>query len=88
MHLEEHILETFILVNEKWYRNSWKQFDRLKNIDQKYCCSSCCDISANKYGFKCKKSLRFWENNGWINEIQINKWKGVVSGFRCKLINL
>ena len=23
-------------VNEKWYRKSWKEFDQLKNIDQKY----------------------------------------------------
>ena len=23
-------------VNDKWYKNSWKEFDVLKNIDQKY----------------------------------------------------
>ena len=23
-------------VNCKWYKKSWKQFDELKNIDQKY----------------------------------------------------
>ena len=23
----------------------------------------------NKYGVKCRTSLRFWENKGWINEI-------------------
>ena len=23
-------------VNGKWYRKSWKEFDELKNIDQKY----------------------------------------------------
>ena len=27
-------------VNEKWYRKSWKEFDQLKDIDQKYYCSS------------------------------------------------
>ena len=24
-------------VNGKWYRNSWKEFGELKDIDQKYC---------------------------------------------------
>ena len=23
-------------IYDKWYRNSWKEFDQLKNIDQKY----------------------------------------------------
>ena len=41
----------------------------MKNIDQKYCCSSYYDCGVNKYGVKCKRSLRFWENKGWINEI-------------------
>ena len=27
-------------VNEKWCRKSWKEFDHLKNIDQKFYCSS------------------------------------------------
>ena len=27
------------------------------------------DVSVNKYGFKYRTSLRFWENKGWINEI-------------------
>ena len=25
--------------NETWYRKSWKEFDQLKDIDQKYYCS-------------------------------------------------
>ena len=25
-------------VNWKWYKKSWKDFDQLKNIDQKYYC--------------------------------------------------
>ena len=52
-------------INEKWHKNSWKEFDQLKNIDQKYYY----DVSVNKYGVKCGTSLRFWENKGWINEI-------------------
>ena len=28
----------------------------------------------NKYGAKCETSLRFWENNGWINKIDPYGW--------------
>ena len=44
-------------VNGKWYKRSWKEFDQLKNIDQKYYCSDYYDVSVNKYGVKCEKSL-------------------------------
>ena len=40
-------------VNDKWYKNSWKKFDVLKDIDQKYYCSNHYDVSVNKYGVKC-----------------------------------
>ena len=23
-------------INDKWYKKSWKEFDQLKDIDQKY----------------------------------------------------
>ena len=35
-------------VNDKWYQKSWKEFDVLENIDQKYYCSNCYDVSVNK----------------------------------------
>ena len=57
-------------VNRKWYRNSWKELDQLKDIDQRYYS----DVSVNKYGVKCGISLRFWENKGWINEIDPYGW--------------
>ena len=56
-------------VTDKWYKNSWKKFDVLKNIDQKYYCSNYHDASINKYGVKCGTSLRFWENKRWIYSI-------------------
>ena len=43
-------------VNEKWFRKSWKEFDQLKDIDQKYFCSRYYDVSVNKYGAKCRTS--------------------------------
>ena len=61
-------------VNRKWCRNSWKEFDQLKHIDQKYYCSDYYDISVNKYDIKCGTLLRFWENKGWINEIDPEGW--------------
>ena len=48
---------------------SWKEFEQLKDIDQKYYCSSYYDVIVNKYGAKCGTSLRFWENKGWISKI-------------------
>ena len=45
-------------VNDKWYKNSRKGFDVLKNIDQKYYCSNYYNFSVNKCGFKCGTSLR------------------------------
>ena len=56
-------------VNDKWYKKSWKEFNQLKNIDRKYYCSDYNDVSVNKYGVKCEMSLRFCDNNSWINEI-------------------
>ena len=61
-------------VTGKWYKKSWKEFNQLKNIDQKYYCSDYYDVSVNKYGVKCGTSLRFWENNGWINEMDPCGW--------------
>ena len=46
----------------------------MENIDQKYYCSDYYDISVNKYGVKCRISLRFWENKGWINPIDPYGW--------------
>ena len=31
-------------------------------------------VSVSKYGIKCETSLRFWGNNGWINEIDPYGW--------------
>ena len=98
-------------VNGKWYKKSWKEFDRLKNIDQNHYCSNYYDININKYGVKCRTSLRFRENKDLINKIdpygwfqwyfrywlgrksldderQINRWKGIGSRFKDKLVKL
>ena len=28
--------DTYSVINEKWYKNSWTEFDQLKNIDVKF----------------------------------------------------
>ena len=61
-------------VNGKCYRNSSKEFDQLKNIDQKFYCSDYYDVSVNNYRVKCGTSLRFLENKGWVNEIDPYGW--------------
>ena len=61
-------------VNDKWYKNSWKEFDVLKDFNQKYYCSNYYDASVNKYGVKCGTSLRLWKTKGWINPIDPYGW--------------
>ena len=48
-------------VNDKSYKDSWKEFKELESIDKKYYASDFYDISLNKYGVKCGTSLRSWE---------------------------
>ena len=55
-------------INEKWYKNSCKQFVQLKNNDAKFYASDYYDGNVNKYRVKCGTSLRLWENKGWINK--------------------
>ena len=57
VHLKELI---YFGVNGKWYKKSWKVFDELGNIDQKYYCSNHYDFRVNKHGAKYEISLRFW----------------------------
>ena len=74
MHLKEHISETLIpVLMKKRYRKSWKEFDQLKDIDQKYYCSSYYDVSVNKYCVKCW-TLRFWKNKSWLKNIDPYGW--------------
>ena len=61
-------------VNGQWYKKSRKEFDQSKNINQKFYCSDYNNVSVNIYGVKCWTSLRFWENKGWINEIDPYVW--------------
>ena len=59
--------------NGKGYRKSQKEFDQLKDIDQKYYCPNYYDFRV-KYGKKSGTLLRFWENKEWINGIYPYEW--------------
>ena len=72
VNLEEHILETFILVLMKCSTKS--HGNNLEDIDQNYYCSNHYDVSVNKYGVKCGGSLRFLENKEWMNQIDPYGW--------------
>ena len=61
-------------INEKWYKDSWKEFAQLKNVDAKFYASDYYDVNVNKYDVKCGRSLRIWENKGWINKIDPYGW--------------
>ena len=66
-------------VNGKWYRKSWKKLNQLKDVDHEFYCSDHYDVSVNKYGVKCRTSLRFWEDNGWINlQILMDGFSGIL----------
>ena len=60
-------------VNNKCYKNSWKEFEELKDIDKKYYCSDFYDVDLNYYKAEVG-TLRFWESKGWINEIDPYGW--------------
>ena len=48
--------DIFSCVNNKWYRDSWKEFKELEGIDKKYYCSDFYDVSLNKYALECGTS--------------------------------
>ena len=66
--------DIYSCVNEKIYKDSWKEFKELENIDKKYYSSDFYDVSLNKYGVECGTSLRFWENKGLIRPIDPYGW--------------
>ena len=61
-------------VNGQWYKKSWNQFDQLKDVDQKYYCSSYMTSVSINMVLNCGTSLRFWGNKGWINKIDPYGW--------------
>ena len=66
-------------VNDKFYKNSWKEFKELKNIDKKYHSSDYFDASLNKYGVTFGTSLRFWKKkDGLMGLILMDGFNGIL----------
>ena len=61
-------------VNDKFYKSTWKEFKELEGIGKNYYRSDYYDVSLNKYSTKCDTSLRFWEDKGRINSIDLYGW--------------
>ena len=51
--------EIYSGINKKWYKNSWKEFDQLKYIDDKHYAPDYYHVNVNKYWVKTETSLRF-----------------------------
>ena len=52
-------------VNDKFYKNSWREFVELEGIDKKY---------YEEHDVECGTSLRFWKEKGWVNKIDPYGW--------------
>ena len=39
----KYFRDIYSKVNNKWYKNSWKEFEELRDIDKKYYCSDSYD---------------------------------------------
>ena len=50
--LGTYFREIYSKINLKCQKESQKEFDELKNINQKYLCSRYHDVIVNKYGVK------------------------------------
>ena len=57
---DTYFRDIYFSVNDKFYKNSWKEFKELGSIVKRYYRSDYYDFSVNKYGVKCGISLRFW----------------------------
>ena len=72
---DTYFRDIYSSVNDKFYKDSWKELKELKSIvKKKFYCSDYYDVNVNKYGVKCGTSLRFWENKGWINKQDPYGW--------------
>ena len=69
-----YIRDIYYGVNNKFSKDSWKEFKELEGIDEKYYASYFYDVGLNKYGVEYGTSLRFWENKRWINEMDPYGW--------------
>ena len=61
--------DIYSCIPGKFYKNSWKEFKELEDIDRRNYCFDFYDVSLNKYSVECGTSLGFRKSKGWINKI-------------------
>ena len=61
-------------VNNKFHKNSWKEFKELDDIDCKYYSRDFCDVGLNCYRVEVGTSLKFWKSKGWIRPLYPYGW--------------
>ena len=80
---ETYFRDIYSGINGKWYRKSLKEFDQLKDIDQKNWINE-----IDPYGWF-QWYFRYWLGRRLEDdERQINRWIKVVSRFRGKLVKI
>ena len=80
---ETYFRDLYSGINGKWYRKSLKEFDQLKDIDQKNWINE-----IDPYGWF-QWYFRYWLGRRLEDdERQINRWIKVVSRFRGKLVKM
>ena len=55
-------------ITGKIYKNNYKKFNFLKNLNEKLYKSNFYDLTLNKYKVKSGMSYEYWCDKGWINE--------------------
>lgn len=58
----------------KNYKDEYKKFDFLRDLDPRLLTNTEYDKSINKYKVKVGSSLETWEKSGWINPIDPYGW--------------
>ena len=56
---ERYFRDIYSRANNKFYKNSWKEFEELKDINKKYHLSDFYNMDLNYYGVEVATSLRF-----------------------------
>ena len=71
--------DIYSVVTRKWYKKLWKEFDELKNIDQKYYSSSYYDFNVNKYVVNAEHRYDFEKIKvGLIKQIFMVGFSGIL----------